>query len=176
ASNEELFLIQRLASAIAVGWTVSPKQQPANTKFVVPVVDAPNLTGARDLGLPIGDPAAGPDLSALRAAVEAGQVAALYVFDPGPAGSLGDVAWIVAARQSGTLSLLVYQGVLMSELARAADIVLPGAAWVEKDGTYTNEQGRVQAASQVLAPPGEALDDREIFFRVARALGQELPF
>src|SRR5690606_16946624 len=107
---------------------------------------------------------------------EAGQVAALYVFDPGPAGSLGDVAWIVAARQSGTLSLLVYQGVLMSELARAADIVLPGAAWVEKDGTYTNEQGRVQAASQVLAPPGEALDDREIFFRVARALGQELPF
>ncbi len=176
ASNEELFLIQRLASAIAVSWTVSEKAQPANTKFVVPVVDAPNLAGARDLGLPIGDPASGPDLTALRKAVEAGQVAALYVFDPGPAGSLGDVSWIAAARQSGTLSLLVYQGVLLSELARAADIVLPGAAWVEKEGTYTNDQGRVQAASRVFAPPGEALDDREVFFNVARALGQELPF
>jgi NADH-quinone oxidoreductase subunit G len=176
ASNEEIFLIQRLAGAMAVSWTVSAKSQPSNTKFVVPVVDAPNVSGARDLGLPVGDPANGPDLSALRQAVEAGQIAALYVFDPGPQGSIGDVSWIAAARQAGKLSLLVYQGVLMTDLARAADIVLPGAAWVEKDGTYTNDQGRVQPAARVFAPPGDALDDREILFNVARALGQELPF
>ena len=45
----------------------------------------------------------------------------------------------------------------MTELAAAADIVLPGAAWVEKDAIYTNDQGRVQAASRAIAPPGEAL-------------------
>jgi NADH-quinone oxidoreductase subunit G len=176
ASNEEIFLVERLASAIAVSWTVSEKPQPPGTKFKVPAVNAPNLAGARDLGLPVGDGQSGPDLSALRRAVEAGQVPALYVLDPGPAGSLGEVGWIAAARQSGMLSLLIYQGVLATELARAADIVLPGSAWVEKDATFTNDQGRVQASARVFAAPGEALDDREIFFRVARAIGQPLPF
>jgi NADH-quinone oxidoreductase subunit G len=176
ASNEEIFLVERLASAIAVSWTVSEKQQPARTKFKVSAVNAPNVSGARDLGLPVGDGQGGPDLSALRKAVESGQVPALYVLDPGPAGSLGDVSWIASARQSGTLSLLVYQGVLSTELARAADIVLPGSAWVEKDAIFTNDQGRVQASAKVFSAPGEALDDREIFFRVAQALGQPLPY
>jgi NADH-quinone oxidoreductase subunit G len=176
ASNEEIFLVERLASAIAVSWTVSEKPQPAGTKFKVPAVNAPNVSGARDLGLPVGDGQSGPDLTALRRAIEAGQVPALYVLDPGPAGSLGDVAWIAAARQSGTLSLLIYQGVLATELARAADIVLPGSAWVEKDATFTNDQGRVQASARVFAAPGDALDDREIFFRVAKAIGQPLPY
>ena len=174
ASNEEIFLVERLAGAIAVSWNVSDRKQPAGTKFKVPAVDAPNVHGARDLGLPVGD-SSSPDLSALRQAVEAGQVGALYVFDPGPEGSIGDVSWVAAARRSGKVPLLVYQGVLMTDLARAADIVLPGSAWVEKDGTYTNDQGRVQASARVFAPPGDALDDRDIFLRVATALGSPLP-
>ena len=177
ASNEEIFLIERLASAIAVSWKSSPKPQHADTKFRIPVVDAPNVNGARDLGLPVGAGNNGdPDLSAVRQAIESGQVPALYVFDPGPAGSMGDVSWIVSARQSGKLSLLVYQGVLMTELAAAADIVLPGSAWVEKDGTYTNDQGRVQPAAKVFSSPGDAMDDRDIFMRVAEALGQPMPW
>jgi NADH-quinone oxidoreductase subunit G len=177
ASNEEIFLVERLAGAIAVSWRSSAKHQPAATKFPVPAVDAPNVNGARDLGLPVGAGNGGdPDLTAVRHAVESGQVAALYVFDPGPAGSIGDVSWIAPARQSGTLSLLVYQGVLRTELAAAADIVLPGSAWVEKDATYTNDQGRVQAAAKVFDAPGDALDDREIFMRVADSLGQPTPW
>ena len=173
ASNEEIFLVERLAGAIAVSWKVSEKQQPAGTKFKVPAVDAPNVNGARDLGLPVGD---SPDLSALRQAVEAGQVGTLYVFDPGPDGSIGDVSWVVDARQSGKVRCLIYQGVLMTAVARAADIVLPGCAWVEKDGTYTNDQGRVQPAARVFAAPGDAVDDRDIFLRVAAALGSPLPY
>ncbi len=177
ASNEEIFLVERLASAIAVSWKTSKKEQPADTKFKVPVADAPNVNGARDLGLPVGgDNDGAPDLAAIRQAVEAGQVPALYVFDPGPVGSIGDLSWVAAARQSGTLSLLIYQGVLMTDLARAADIVLPGSAWVEKDSTYTNDQGRVQPAAKVFAPPEGALDDRDIFFQVGTALGQSLPW
>jgi NADH-quinone oxidoreductase subunit G len=177
ASNEELFLVQRLADQLAISWRYREKPQPDAAKFKVPASDAPNVNGARDLGLPVGPGNDGaPDLSALRSEVEAGRVASLYVFDPGPEGTLGDVSWLVAARLSGRVSLLVYQGVLANDLSRAADVVLPGSAWVEKDGTYTNDQGRVQPASRVFAAPGDALDDREIFFRVAKALGQAMPW
>ena len=66
----------------------------------------------------------------------------LYVVDPGPDGSLGDTSWIVEARRSrARLPTLIVQGVVMNELTAAADIVLPGAAWVEKDALYTNDQG-----------------------------------
>jgi NADH-quinone oxidoreductase subunit G len=177
ASNEELFLVRRIARAIALSWPYRQKAQPAATKFTVSSVDAPNVNGARDLGLPTGAGNEGaPDISALRADIDAGRIQGLYVLDPGPDGSLGDVSWVAEARRSGALSLLVYQGVLLTELARAADIVLPGAAWVEKESTYTNDQGRVQPAAKVFDAPGEARDDRDILIAVAAATGQPLPY
>jgi NADH-quinone oxidoreductase subunit G len=177
ASNEELFLIQRLASQIALSWQYRDKPQPENTRFRIPPADAPNINGARDLGLPVGAGNDGlPDISALREEIDAGRVSSLYVFDPGPEGSLGDASWVAAARQSGKLKFLAYHGVLLGEIARAADVVLPGSAWVEKDSTYTNDQGRVQAAARAFPPPADARDDREIFLQVAAALGRELPF
>src|SRR5207237_5705426 len=100
-----------------------------------------------------------PLLQELRAAVEAGNVKALYVFDPGPAGTIGDVSWIIGARESGKLPLLIVQGVLHSELTAAADFVLAGSTAFEKDGSFTNDQGRVQAAATVTAAPGDAQDD-----------------
>jgi NADH-quinone oxidoreductase subunit G len=177
ASNEELYLIQRLASQIALSWQYRDKPQPENTRFRIPPADAPNINGARDLGLPVGAGNDGlPDISALREEIDAGRVSSLYVFDPGPEGSLGDASWVAAARQSGKLKFLAYHGVLLGEIARAADVVLPGSAWVEKDSTYTNDQGRVQAAARAFPPPADARDDREIFLQVAAALGRELPF
>jgi NADH-quinone oxidoreductase subunit G len=183
ASNEELYLFKKLAGelmgdaaagAIVIGWRATDKPQPAVTKFPVPQVDAPNVNGAADLGLVgPGAKAAGatPDLGPLADAVRAGQVTALYVFDPGPQGSLGDVAWVLEARRQGKLPLLIVQGVLMTEVARIADIVLPGAAWVEKDATYTNQQDRVQTASKALTPPGDAMEDWQILVNLAMTLG-----
>jgi NADH-quinone oxidoreductase subunit G len=86
------------------------------------------------------------------------------------------VSWLIAARRSGALPLLIVQGVLMTDLAAAADFVLPGAAYVEKDAIYTNDQGRVQAASRAVGPPGEAVEDWEILVNVGRSLGVALPF
>ncbi len=176
ASLEELHILKQLARAtgaeISVGYTVTEKQQPAGVKFKVPAVNAPNVNGARDLGLNVPtDNATPPDLSALRKAVEDGQVKVLYVFDPGPPGSLGDVSWIVAARESGRLPVLVVHGVVQSELTAAADFVLAGSTSFEKDATYTNDQGMVQGAATVVAAPGDAQDDCLIFANLAMLLG-----
>jgi NADH-quinone oxidoreductase subunit G len=179
ASLEELFLIGRLGSAfglpedgVALSWRTREKPQPPRAKFKIPPVDAPNVHGARDLGFPVHAAADGAaDVSAFRQAVDAGRVAALYVFDPGPNGSIGDVSWIVEARKAGRLKLLVVQGVLMTDLALAADIVLPGASWVEKDASYVNGQGRLQAAARVIVPPADAQEDWQVFVNVGLALG-----
>jgi predicted molibdopterin-dependent oxidoreductase YjgC len=103
-------------------------------------------------------------------------VRALYVFDPGPEGYIGDVSWIIAARQAGRLPLLVVQGVLMTPLAKAADIVLPGASWVEKDGAFVNGQGTLQVASRAITPPGDAQEDWQIFVNVGLALGASITY
>jgi NADH-quinone oxidoreductase subunit G len=186
ASSEELFVLKQMVQglfgddgrdAVTVAWTGGQKPQPAGTKFKIPPTDAPNVNGARDLGFAVGKGnEAPPDLTAFRAAIEGGRVKGLYVIDPGPDGSLGDVSWLIAARRTGTLPLLIVQGVLMTDLAAAADFVLPGAAYVEKDAIYTNDQGRVQAASRAIGPPGEAVEDWEILVTVGRSLGVELPF
>jgi NADH-quinone oxidoreductase subunit G len=187
ASHEELFLFRRLTeelvgssglNAITVTWRVTPKVQPPGTKFIVSPVDAPNVAGARAFGLVshVGesDTPPTPDTSALRASVGRGEVAALYVFDPGPDGTLGDIDWIVEARTGGKLPLLIVQGVLMTRLARAADFVLPGASSVEKEASYTNDSGYLQGTARAMAPPGEALEDWKILVNLAVALG--MPF
>jgi NADH-quinone oxidoreductase subunit G len=184
ASLEELFLVGRLGGAfglpeegVAISWRYREKPQPPRVKFKIPAVDAPNVNGARDLGFPVRTSANGEaDIAAFRADVEQGRVGSLYVFDPGPEGYIGDVSWIIAARRSGRLPLLVVQGVLMTALAQAADIVLPGASWVEKDGAFVNGQGRLQAASRAITPPHEAQEDWQIFVNVGLALGASLAY
>jgi predicted molibdopterin-dependent oxidoreductase YjgC len=116
------------------------------------------------------------DLSALRTAVESGNVSALYVFDPGPDGSLGLTRWIVDARRAGRIPLLIVQGVLFTELAREADFVLPGASYVEKEASYTNDQGRLQTTTRAIPPSGEAMEDWQIVVNLASALGVQLDY
>ncbi len=186
ASVEDLWTLRKVVEGlfgadgigqVTVAWTASAKTQPGRTTFPVPAIDAPNVRGARDMGFAVAAAADGSaDLSALRETVERGGVSTLYVIDPGPDGSTGDVAWIIAARQAGTLPLLVVQGVLQTALAGAADFVLPGAAWVEKDAVYTNEQGRVQIASRAVAPPGESQEDWYILTAVAASMGLTLGY
>jgi hypothetical protein len=191
ASHEELFLFRRLTeelfgqggpAAITLGWRVTPKPQPEQTSFRVPAVDAPNVAGARMLGLLAAQRVEEPtgeltrNLSELRAGVDAGTVSALYVFDPGPEGSIGETGWIVDARNHGRLPLLIVQGILLTELARAADFVLPGASFVEKEASYTNDQGRLQGTSRAMTAPGEAIEDWKILVDLSAALGVRLPY
>jgi anaerobic selenocysteine-containing dehydrogenase len=179
-----LFLVGRLGGAfglpedgVAISWRTRVKPQPPNTKFKIPPIDAPNVKGAQDLGFPARATSTGePDLADFRHQIEAGAVKALFVFDPGPEGSIGDVSWVIAARKSGKLPLLVVQGVLMTDLARVADVVLPGVSSYEKDATYVNQQGRLQAAARALPAPADAQEDWQIFVNLALALGTPLDY
>jgi NADH-quinone oxidoreductase subunit G len=184
ASLEELFVLRQVTAntgGVTIGWRVREKPQPAATKFKIPAIDAPNVRGARDLGFNVGaagtDRPATPDgLTELRSAVEAGRVKVLYVFDPGPDNSVGDTDWIVAARQAGKIKTLIFQGALQTAVADAADILLPGAAWMEKDATYTNMSGQVQAASRVIMPPGDAGEDWQILMKLGVVFGAAVSY
>jgi NADH-quinone oxidoreductase subunit G len=174
-----LFALKQIAGSsqgVTISWRSRVKPQPAATTFKIPPIDAPNVRGARDLGFDVGSAAGDADLSTLRDAVDTGRVKVLYVLDPGPDGSIGDTDWIVAARQAGRIDTLIVQGVLKTNLAHAADIVLPGAAWVEKDATYTNMTGHVQAAARVIQPPGDAGEDWQILMKLGPVFGVNVTY
>ena len=71
--------------------------------------------------------------------------------------------------------MVVFQGTTAGKTAAAAHLVLPSAAYVERDGTFTNFQGRVQRFRTAVPPLGQALPDWEIAARLARALGTAAP-
>ena len=70
----------------------------------------------------------------------------------------------------------VYVGHHGDRGAAAADIVLPGAAYSEKSGTFVNLEGRVQRGERAVFPPGDAREDWSIFRALSEVLGRPLPF
>jgi NADH-quinone oxidoreductase subunit G len=60
--------------------------------------------------------------------------------------------------------------------ARQADLILPGATYAEKHGTYINTEGRVQRGEKAAFPPGEAREDWSILRAVSELAGKTLPF
>jgi NADH-quinone oxidoreductase subunit G len=111
---------------------------------------------------------------------------------PGPDGR--DVEGILAGCRSGDVELLyllgadeidtsslggafvVYQGHHGDRGAARADVVLPGAAYTEKDGSYVTTEGRVQLARRAVFPPGEAREDWRIIRALSAAVGHPLPY
>ncbi|HEY2891562.1 MAG TPA: NADH-quinone oxidoreductase subunit NuoG [Dongiaceae bacterium] len=73
-------------------------------------------------------------------------------------------------------AFIVYQGHHGDHGAHRADVVLPGAAYTEKDGTYMNTEGRPQLGLLAVFPPGEAKEDWTILRALSAALGKPLPY
>ena len=141
-----------------------------------PPVDAPNVNGARDLGFPVNVAADGRRICGLRSEVEAGACRCSMSSIPGRMDR--SAIWPGWSRRgrAGKLPFLIVQGVLLTELAKVADVVLPGASWVEKDASYVNKDGRLQASSRAITPPGEAQDDWKILTDVGLALGAAVAY
>ncbi len=73
-------------------------------------------------------------------------------------------------------AFVVYQGSHGDLGAERADVILPGAAYTEKFGTWVNTEGRVQMSDRAAFPPGEARDDWAILRALSDAVGHKLPF
>ena len=71
---------------------------------------------------------------------------------------------------------IIYQGHHGDTGASRADVILPGAAYTEKNATYVNSEGRVQRGWRAVFPPGDAREDWTIFRALSEILGQTLPY
>jgi formate dehydrogenase major subunit len=101
-----------------------------------------------------------------------GRLKALYVLGEDIAQTDPDSARVHAAIEA--CELVISQEIFLSETARAADVVLPAAAFLEKDGTFVNFDRRFQRVRPALAPPAGARSDFDILHAVAASLGRDL--
>jgi len=119
--------------------------------------------GGLDLGFVPG--AGGRDVAGILGGAEEGAIDAVYL--------LG--ADEIDMRRLDS-AFVIYQGHHGDAGARRADVVLPGAAYTEKDATYVNTEGRVQRAIHAVFPPGDAREDWKILRALSEALGRKLPY
>ncbi|HEY3267463.1 MAG TPA: NADH-quinone oxidoreductase subunit NuoG [Armatimonadota bacterium] len=104
----------------------------------------------------------------LQAAAD-GKLKALYVLGSDLVSSFPDAALVKKALE--TVPFLVVQDILTSEMSRQADVVLPGLSFAEREGTYTNLEGRIQASVKAVEPLGGGRPDWEICAALLAALG-----
>ena len=116
-----------------------------------------------DLGLVPG--AGGHDVAAIQDAAQSGAIenVILYGADEIAGASLGD-------------AFVVYIGSHGDRGAHRADVILPAAAYTEKQATYVNTEGRAQMTEQAATPPGEAREDWKIFRALSARLDVTLPY
>ena len=119
--------------------------------------------GGLDLGLVPG--AGGRDTEAILQGATQGDIEAVYLLGADE---------IDMARLGG--AFVVYQGHHGDAGATRADVILPGAAYTEKNATYVNTEGRVQLGRLAVFPPGEAREDWKILRALSEAMGAKLPY
>lgn len=98
-----------------------------------------------------------------------GEVRAMYIMGENPALSEPDCSNIVRALES--TDFLIVQDLFMTETALTADLILPGASFAEKDGTFANADRRVQRVRQAIKPVGESKPDWQIIAEIAQKMG-----
>lgn len=107
-------------------------------------------------------------VESLNAAI-AGDLKALYVMGENPVMSDPNQHHVIEALEK--LEFLVVQDIFFTETAQYADVVLPGTAFLEKEGTFTNTERRVQRLKKVVEPVGDSRDDWWIIMKIANAMG-----
>jgi len=119
---------------------------------------------------------ANPGLTAVEIIEQAkeGKIKGLYIVGENPVLSFPHSSLVAEAFAS--LDFLVVQDIFLTETARLANVVLPAASFAEKEGTFTNFEGRVNRVRKAIEPPGESLPDWEIILRLADKMGCPLPF
>jgi len=103
-----------------------------------------------------------------------GYIKAMYIMGEDPALTDPDITHVRKALAN--LDFLVVQDLFMSETATYADVILPGASFLEKDGTFTNTERRVQRVRQAVKPRGESKPDWQIICELATRMGYPMNY
>jgi NADH-quinone oxidoreductase subunit G len=169
-TNEELFLLGLLfrdgLKIHKIQFRVPPREPSYSDDILINADKNPNSRGAEVLGLN------GPAIDEILRECAAGNVRFLFIchhdlasgFDPGQ---------VQAALAS--VEFAAFLGSFDHVTAAAAHVQLPAAVYAEKEGTFTNFQGRVQRISAAVTPVGESLPEIEILSLLAAELGLTVP-
>ena len=98
-------------------------------------------------------------------ATKAGRVKGMLIMGENPVASFAQTSMVKKTLE--TLDCLVVTDMFMTETAKLASVVLPAASFAEKEGTFTNFEGRVQKVRKVIEPLGGSLPDGEIILKLA---------
>lgn len=104
----------------------------------------------------------------------AGSLKSMYIVGENPMLSSPDQAHV--ARALSALDFLVVQDIFLTETTEFADVVLPVASYLEKVGTFTNTDRRIQLVRKVVEPPGQALPDDQVICRLAHRMGEAFDY
>jgi NADH-quinone oxidoreductase subunit G len=163
-ANEDLMALRRVLEARGITQAASevPPAAPAEgDDFLLRADRTPNRRGAELLGL-------GGDAAAVLAAARAGRLRCLWVFHH----DLLAAGWAAsdAAEALGRVETVIFTGTNANATSDRAHWVLPAAAWVEREGTFTNFEGRVQRFRTAVEPLAGALPEWDLLGRVLGAL------
>jgi predicted molibdopterin-dependent oxidoreductase YjgC len=103
-----------------------------------------------------------------------GNIKGMYIVGENPMLSFPNSRHIAEALAS--LDFLVVQDMFLTETAKLANVILPAASFAEREGTFTNFEGRVNRLRKAIEPVGESLPDWQIIVRVADKMNCALPF
>ena len=129
---------------------------------------------ARVWGVPPERMSLKPGLKVTEMTQAGSPIRALYIMGENPIISDPDIAHAEAWFRQ--IEFLTVQDLFLTETARYADVVLPGASFAEKTGTFVNTERRIQLAHQAIHPPGQARSDWEIIVDLSNRLGLPTPF
>jgi len=101
-----------------------------------------------------------------------GSLEAMWIMGENPV--MSDPNMNHAKKAFGNVKFLVVQDIFFTETAELADVVLPAAAYAEKEGTFTNTERRVQRVRQALLPPKGACDDLSIIQAIADRMNPDM--
>lgn len=120
------------------------------------------------------DPNPGLTVVEIMHAALAGSVRGMYILGENP--FISDPNTNKVRKALAALDFLVVQDIFLTETAEFADVVLPASSYLEKTGTYTNTDRRVQLGRQVLEPPGEAQQDWSIVCQIGERVGLPMKY
>ncbi len=105
-------------------------------------------------------------------ALDEGKLKAIWIICTNPAVSMPNANKVERALKKASF-VVVQEISYNSETSKFADLLLPAAGWLEKEGTMTNSERRISYLPKVIDAPGEAMPDVEILWRFAQAMGYE---